>query len=185
MHNKLKYNGEFKNDFKQAGELGGLLVEFLNNKIPKDYNIIHSEVLLDETIAQMLDKYSGIDAVMKSKKDVSGVALRIQTHESRNWGTFTIRYSRATGTETEYSKRIRQIYDGHPSFYPHYTCQAYYDNKGVLIGGAICSTKNLYDIVKKYEPFTVRDKIYLQTNKSDGNCFLVVPFDMIEKVMLF
>jgi len=181
---RLKYTGDFKNDFATAGNLGTSLVDFLNSKVKNNTEIIHTEIL-KEKIAEMLDRYSGVDAVMFSNNDLSGVALRIQKHSDKNWGTFTIRYSRHTGTETEYSKRIRQIYDSHPSFYPHYTCQAYWGADNKMIGGAFCKTKDLFDTIRKFEPFNNGGKVYIKTNWSDNNTFLVVPFDCINPIYKF
>lgn len=189
--NVKRYNGEFKNDFKVAGDLGGDLIKYLNENVLTKNNskIIHSEVL-NESIAKLLDLHSGIDAVMLSDKGLSGVALRIQKNTNKNWGTFTIRYKRTSGNPTEYQKRIKEIYDGHPTFYPQFTVQAYYDSNDKLLGGAIVKTKTMYDIVMKHgEPFEKnkngKNGIYLQTNQSDGNSFIVVPFNMLKDCFEF
>lgn len=179
----MAYNGEFENDFVVANELGEILIPILNAKL-KHGQVIHTENL-KESVAQLLDKHSGVDGVFLSKKDLAGVALRVQNHSSKNWETFTIRYQRATGTETEYSKRKRQIYNSHPSFYPHYTCQAYFDNEKNLLGGAFCLTKDLFDIAIGFEPFEEAKEVYIQNNKSDGNTFIVVPFSIIERKLIF
>jgi hypothetical protein len=183
---KQSYNGNYINDFSVATTMGEMLIEVLNTKFKPSYNLIHTEGLND-FIARLLDKYSGIDALLKNEKDLAGVALRIQKHSEKNWKTFTIRYSRHTGTETEYEKRKRQIYNSYPSFYPHYTCQAYYSSDNTLLGGAFVPTKDLFDIAKQYEPFNTNSTVYIQKNTSDNNTFIVVPFSEFKenRILIF
>ena len=178
-----KYNGNVKNDIDVANSLGTMLIDTLNPMLKSGCKVVHTEIL-KESIAKMLDVYSGIDAVLLSKSDMSGVALRIQKHSNKNHKTFTIRYSRSTGVETEYSKRKRQIYNGYPSFYPHYTCQVYYDDENKLLGGAFCKTKDLFDVAIKNEPLTRYGDVYIQVNTKDNNEFVVVPFSKIKRIVL-
>ncbi len=181
----MNYNGSLKNDINVANMFGEKLLGMLNPLLKEGSSIIHTEIL-NETISNLLDKYSGIDGVLLSKKDLAGVALRIQKHSDINWGTFTIRHSRHTGTETEYSKRKRQVYNGHPSFYPHYTCQAYFGKENNLLGGAFCKTKDLFDVIMAHEPLTKnkRNGVYIKTNTGDGNTFVVVPFDLVKPIVI-
>ena len=179
----MNYDGKFDNDFSVACQLGQKLLSTLNKKLKAGHKMIHTEIL-KESIAMMLDKHSGIDAIMLSGAgDISGVALRIQTCSEKNWQTFTIRNTRANGTKTEYEKRLKQIYDAHPSFYPHFTCQAYFDKTSRLIGGGLCYTKTIFDAIKNN--LDNSKGVYMQTNKSDGNTFIVVPFSMIDPIMIF
>ncbi len=181
----MNYNGNLKNDVGVANMLGEKLLGILNPLLKDGCSIIHTEVL-NETLSSLLDRYSGIDGVLQSKKDLAGVALRIQKHSDTNWGTFTIRHSRHTGAETEYSKRKRQIYNGYPSFYPHYTCQAYFGNKNNLLGGAFCKTKDLFDTIISHEPLTKNrhNGVYVKTNSGDGNTFVVIPFHLINPIVI-
>jgi len=179
----MSYNGDFNNDFGVAAEFGNIIIPILNSHLKNNAEVIHTEHL-KEVVAQLLDRCSGIDGILKMDNNVAGVALRVQQHSAKNWGTFTIRYSRHTGSETEYSKRKRQIYASNV-FYPHYTCQAYLDNENKLIGGAFCLTKDLFDVIIPYEPFTEKCDVYLQQNFSDGNTFIVCPFSKIERILLF
>lgn len=179
----MSYNGDFDNDFVVAADFGNIIIPILNSHLKNNAEIIHTEHL-KEVVAQLLDQYSGIDGILKMDNNIAGVALRVQQHSSKNWGTFTIRYSRSTGTETEYSKRKRQIY-GSNVFYPHYTCQAYLDNYNKLLGGAFCLTKDLFDVVIPYEPFTDNGEVYLRQNGSDGNVFIVCPFSKVKHILLF
>ncbi len=181
----MNYSGQYDNDFAVANVFAEKLIEIVNPLLKEGCNIIHTEIM-NETISNLLDKYSGIDGVLLSKKDLAGVALRIQKHSDINWGTFTIRHSRHTGVETEYSKRKRQMYNGHPSFYPHYTCQAYFGKENNLLGGAFCKTKDLFDVIVEKEPLsTSKEKdVYIQYNKDDGNTFIVVPFELVKPIVI-
>lgn len=179
----MSYNGDFDNDFKTATEFGNIIIPILNSHLKNFAEVIHTEHL-KEVVAQLLDQYSGIDGILKMDNNISGVALRVQQHSAKNWGTFTIRYSRHTGSETEYSKRKRQIYTSNV-FYPHYTCQAYLNNDNELLGGAFCLTKDLFDIVIPYEPFTEKDDVYLKQNSCDSNIFIVCPFSKLKRILLF
>lgn len=187
------YNGEFFNDFGVAAELGNKVLPALNEQLKRG-KVIHTEHL-NEIVANMLDIYSGIDAIFKHETEIAGVALRVQQHSERNWETFTIRYSRNTGTETEYSKRVRQIYcKDNNQFYPHYTCQVYMDKTNCLIGGGFCLTRDLFDIALSYEPFATKlpgldmhrlPPVYVNINALDGNTFVVVPFYKFTRILLF
>ena len=179
----MSYNGDFDNDFETATEFGNIIIPVLNSHLKNNAEVIHTEHL-KEIVAQLLDQYSGIDGILKMDNNIAGVALRVQQHSAKNWETFTIRYSRCTGSETEYSKRKRQIYTSNV-FYPHYTCQAYLDDDNKLLGGAFCLTKDLFDAVIPFEPFTEKCDIYLQHNRSDGNVFIVCPFYKIKRILLF
>jgi len=179
----MNYDGNFDNDFSVACQLGQKLLYTLNQRLNAGHKIIHTEILR-ESIAMMLDKHSGIDAIMlNGSGDISGVALRIQTCSEKNWRTFTIRNTRSSGAKTEYEKRGKQIYDAHPSFYPHFTCQSYFDKESRLIGGGLCYTKTIFDVIKAN--IESKKGVYVQTNKSDGNTFIVVPFSMVDPIMEF
>lgn len=179
------YNNNYSNDQKHANHLGGILITEMKDIMNDNIEIIHSETL-DGEVSLLLDQYSGIDAVYKFKNDLGGIALRAQQHSDKNWETFTVRYSRSTGTETSYAKRMRQIYNSHPTFWPHITVQGYFDNNEVFLGGGMCYTKEIYDLLKGYDQFTSnkKDGVYLQTNSDDGNEFLVIPFEMVDTRVL-
>src|SRR5690606_11157248 len=95
-------------------------------------------------LAEFLDKYSGIDAVHIFGDKVRGVAVRVQW--DRNYKTFTIRYKRASGTPTEFAKRMEAIYTHDGWLYPHLTIQAYAEKRegGRLLSYAVVSTDDLF-----------------------------------------
>lgn len=169
-------NNNFENDFGYASELTQKLLPILNKNIKG--SVVQTEHLKDK-VATILDQYSGIDGLYK-KDGISGLALRCQDCQTKNWRTFTIRYSRHTGSKTEYEKRLESIISGN-EFYPHYTCQAYFDDKKNLLGAGFVFTVDLFEIAQKYDPFKEYGSIYLQTNGNDDNTFIVVPFDMFSK----
>lgn len=180
----MTYNGIYKNDIEIACQLGSHVITILNPLLKNQNNLLQTENM-DNELAQILDRLSGIDAVMINKNGVSGVGLRIQQYKNKSFHTFTIRYKRANGSETEYNKRKRQIYEAEPTLYPHYTLQAYLDDNRNIISGAFCKTKSIFDACLIYEPFEKRDKVYIQKNSYDNNEFLVIPYSEITPIVVF
>ena len=135
------------------------------------------EILRDNEIATDLDVLCGIDVWQTiGIEGARGIASRVQNntndkYKGKNWGTFTIRYKRVSGSKTEYEKRKEAIDTGR-YIYPYLTCQAYFDH-GVFIGGGIAKTIDVYNAVD-----------FNNTNKSD-NTFLVVPFDTVASIWSF
>jgi hypothetical protein len=91
-------------------------------------------------ILKKLDSKCGIDWIVENKEQIITVASRIQF--GNNWGSFTIREQRYTGTKTEYQKRVEAIEKGY--LYPLYTCQCYFKDDYTFLGGAIMRTVDLY-----------------------------------------
>jgi hypothetical protein len=123
-----------------------------------------------------LDNCSGIDAfqMLPSGNMLRGVASRIQY--GRLYPTFTLRYKRSNGAATEFEKRlyaIRHVAQGY--IYPHLTIQAYMSKpNGQLLAVAVTETSSLYLYAQRYRQDPSR--VYEQRNPSDGNSFLVVPW---------
>lgn len=132
-------------------------------------NIISIEKYNDE-ILLLFDKYSGIDLLRQNENGLQGIASRVQFGNA--WDTFTIRFSRKTGTKTEYEKRIYQIKNEY--FYPTFTLQAYFDNRNDLnlLSIAVIKTTDLYSIIE------TSNKV--QTRTSD-NVFKFIKWDDIDK----
>jgi len=75
---------------------------------------------------------------------VYGIASRIQYNI--NYKTFTIRKDRASGTKTEYEKRIAGM--NSKAIYPHWTMQAYINDDDMSITSiAVCISEVLYNIL--------------------------------------
>lgn len=171
------YNGYFKNDFEESNRNVAAVIDYLNQKVHRG-KMVQVEGI-GETIAALLDTRSGIDALIDNGNGLSGVAIRIQEHSKRNWGTYTIRYRRSSGAETEYAKRKREFSQSRRNIYPNITIQLYKDGKHIL-GGAVCWTADLIETAIEYEPFEKRGPVYIQTNHVDQNQFIVVPFGLVK-----
>ena len=113
--------------------------------------------------------YSSIDAWhIKTTNPVGicGISSRIQEMvdqmaKNNPWNTFTIRKSRDTGNETEYSKLIRFI-DSREWIHPSFHIQAYVNlNWDKLYSFAIAYTK---DILKKIKDGEFTEKHYDNAN---------------------
>lgn len=95
------------------------------------------------------DRVSGVDFwVVESGVGMLSIASRVQTYDKT---TFTIRYSRGSGNDTEYQKRMRQLRSDHEL--PTYTVQAYVDPVlEALRNAAACRTEELYEYISSGEP---------------------------------
>lgn len=93
-------------------------------------------------MARTLDQLAGIDLWhFKPKQGIRGVANRIQ-FGPKNWRTFTIRKSRASGAKTEYEKRKYAI--DNEWLYPILAIQGYFDEeKNIAIGFAVAKTVDI------------------------------------------
>jgi len=134
-------------------------IEYIKKYIFDKSRIISIEKSNNETLI-WLDKYSGIDWFCKNDNNqVIAVAARIQW--DCDYGTFTIRFKRKTGTKTEFEKRTEAIRKGY--MYPQLTMQAYFiRNPLKMLSACIIKTKDLYDFIE-YHPDMVYD------NKSDND----------------
>ena len=129
-------------------------------------------------VLDWLDKYSGIDWIMKRNDDhVFGIAARIQLTQPKYYldpqNTFTIRYETVSGGKTEYEKRIESIENGY--FYPLFTLQAYVKEKDPthVLSGAMMKTIDLYDFMKKYS--------YLVNEDRRDNVFKIVKWTDVKR----
>ena len=151
--------------------------------------LVPVENATDDDMAAQLDMLAGIDAwQMHSEKGLRGIASRVQ--EGKAWDTFTIRYARANGQETEYAKRIRALDEVEQGWlYPHLTIQAYVnDEHSELLSCAVVRTCDLFRAAQHAEAEGIPDAreifdhghtIYLN-RAYDNNEFIVVPWDMLQ-----
>lgn len=124
-----------------------------------------------------LDTLAGIDAwhIGNNGLGIRGIASRVQA-DTRAWDTFTIRYRRASGAETEYTKRLAAMDSTKGWLYPHITIQAYLSHdKQQLLSCAVIRTEDLFRYAAA-ELGRDRGRVYMQTVHSDGNTFIVVPW---------
>ena len=133
---------------------------------------------------QNLDMLAGVDAwqVCSARGVMRGIASRVQ---DLDYDTFTIRYKRDSGAETEYAKRQRAIHDIDGGWLlPHLTVQAYYHHGYEKFRCcAAVRTKELYGYIEKwlprFEEFGESDALNTMHTKEtgpDGALFIVVPF---------
>jgi len=129
----------------------------------------------DNEILVMIDQYSGIDYIRRDSTGLQGIAWRAQWGAA--WDTFTIRYQRHSGVETEYQKRIRQIREGY--LYPAFTMQGYFSDRGKneLLSVAIVRTQELYQLLK--------DRPELVHRNSSDNRFLFVKWRDIDGIKMW
>lgn len=108
----------------------------------------NTSIDIQNPILKLFDTKSGIDYIRENNDGLQGIASRVQWGKS--WESFTIRYARHTGTETEFEKRKRQIKDGY--LYPAFTLQAYFDNRADnnLLSIAVIKTIDLYKFTDEY-----------------------------------
>lgn len=130
------------------------------------------EAVCAADFASSLDVLAGIDAwqTVQPGGGVRGIASRIQYLQTP-YATFTVRYRRKSGAETEFEKRLRAIEDPAACWlFPKFTVQAYLDQRG---GSPLyvcqADTRNLFTYIK-----TNRDEVEERTNPQDGTEFLVV-----------
>lgn len=134
----------------------------------------------DDDLAQQLDRVAGVDSwnVELGNNLIRGLASRVQW-PGKSYDSFTVRYYRRSGVETEYQKRLRAIRDD--GLYPHWTSQAYLDEKGGnLLAVGLVRTKDLY---KHIEGGEEGKDYYIQTvpRRSDNPQakFYVVKWDYL------
>jgi len=132
-----------------------------------------------------LDVLAGIDGwqVLYENGVIRGIASRVQ-NTGKSYDTFTIRFSRNTGTETEFNKRLKAIQQKEQGWlYPHLTLQAYTEvDYSELLSFAIVKTEPLYlYALESYRQNFSAGKCYMQVNKQDGNKFIVVPWQNLQR----
>lgn len=155
------------------------------NDANTDFSKFHNELLKhikgdqilsietrDTELAKLFDQYSGIDAIQVVNKQLRTVAIRVQWGKA--WDTFTIRYRRASGADTEYQKRADAILGDKGFLYPYLTVQAYLDKRNDATHCLSCCVVKTADLYKYI--FANMPKIQ-QRKCPEGNDFLYVDFN--------
>lgn len=134
--------------------------------------LILVEDVTEDTMRKSLDQLAGIDAWhIHNKYGIRGIGSRIQV--GKNWRTFTVRYKRDSGAETEYEKRKRAINSEHGWIYPHLTVQAYLETwQGPLFGVCIAKTKDIIEYVSNG---------CCEFNRTNNSSFAVVSWDGLKQ----
>lgn len=110
-----------------------------------------------------LDRYAGIDGLIVTVDDWTfGYASRVQF--GKNYGAFSIRRSRPSGTPTEYDKLTNPL-----QMKPTYHVQTFIDDENHSAIVAIVPTIELIKYISKHQD-------QWRTTR-DGETFYFVPFD--------
>lgn len=159
--------------------------------------IMPVETVTDSTFADALDQLAGIDAwqVFGNRDGIRGIASRMQP--DRNFRTFTIRYRRMQGRETEWKKRVRAIDDKRGALFPFLTVQGYYNSaQNHLLSVAAIRTLDLFDTMRPFEDDAVlyqnwrdstgsgtppcsKPQCFMQRVGGVGNWFFVCPWALV------
>lgn len=118
--------------------------------------VVQTENRLND-FERTLDCDHSIDGFVCSPKGLLPFAARYQ---KKNYESFGIRYSRPTGTETEYKKIVKAL-ETNSATRPFYHAQGYADGDGAVV--AVVSTKDLFSFIKQRPDKT---KIILQADKT-------------------
>lgn len=173
-------------DMKAANSLFSTFIAEISSELKG--RLISTE-LEGGRLADIFDKYAGIDAVHVWGDKVRGVAVRVQW--GVNYKTFTIRYRRASGAPTEFEKRVEAIRSQDGWLYPHLTIQAYADKRdgGSLLSYAVISTDDLFlylasNVVDRFivgKKGKIPGTCITYNTCPEGNTFLIVRFGDLDK----
>lgn len=113
----------------------------------EDTTLYATEDKSDE-LRRSFDVTAGVDFwVVESGLGMVSIASRVQTYDMT---TFTVRYSRASGTDTEFQKRVKQLNGDYEL--PTWTVQAYIDpTLQILRNAAAIKTDELYEYILSQE----------------------------------
>ncbi len=132
-----------RQDWKKSSSLfREHVIPLLTTYLQRGYVVLAEDVDERRDFAAQLDQLAGIDAWhIIPDHAMRGIASRVQEMES--WDTFTIRWERYNGKETERHKRLRAIHERHEGWLlPHLTCHAYVTPKVVRVG--VIPTERLF-----------------------------------------
>jgi len=139
-------------------------------------SVAHGEIAGD------LDRLAGIDAyqISDDKKKMRGLASRVQPTD-RPWNTFSIRYSRRNGSETEYAKRMQAIRERERGWLlPALTVQAYVTkDRAQLLSACVVGTVSLFEFLQEQMTHAGDCCVELKTTGSDGARFLAVKWSAL------
>ena len=123
-----------------------------------------------DAISKLLDEQCGIDYAIKDNKtgQVRGIANRINV---KPFPTFTIRYSKDSGVQTEYEKRRIAIYGCF--YFPHWTVQEFVTDSVIKI--AYIPTKVLYKYIEEH----INDEKCVGRGRTSNADFLWVFWDKV------
>ena len=123
-------------------------------------------------IYQLFDSKAGIDGVIIRNNALQSFGLRVLAFNG--FHTVTFRSSRYTGTETEYSKRLKAI-ESDKYLYPYLTIQVYYNKDKSLNAFSVARTKDLIEFIRD-SPSLIGQNF----NSKDGNGFYFIKFSDLD-----
>lgn len=170
----MNENRTFKTDSEKTIELFPFIKPYLIEELSGEIILLENQI--NNPLAMLMDRSSGIDALqIEDKKRLRGLALRNQDSKY-SFNSFTIRYSRKSNTKTEYEKRKETLeeFKNKGFLYPYYTIQAYIDyNTHKVSSIGIVETEFLYKYIDEN-----LDNILSKQKKEapDGNTFIYVTF---------
>jgi len=99
----------------------------------------------DDPLLESLDRVSGVDFwLVDGEVGMASIASRVQDQYDET--TFTVRYARKSGVDTEHQKRLRQLNQDY--HLPTWTVQAYVEpTLRMLQNAAACRTAELFEYV--------------------------------------
>jgi hypothetical protein len=160
----------FKKDFEWSNEM------FLKQVWPNikyicgGGNLIPLE-MSTEDFAKQMDQMCGIDYMLVNDGlGMVGLASRVQKIENNKpWNTFTIRFDRDSGAQTEYEKRKIAI-ESNKYIYPYLTTHAYVNQNGYVNCG-VAKTVDIYNAINLNN-----------IRRNDNVDFLYVNFNQVKDV---
>lgn len=132
-----------------------------------------------------MDQLAGIDAwqLCKAEGRMRGLASRVQPSPF-SYGTFTVRYTRTSGAETEYVKRKHTLELASEGWlWPWFTLQAYvHPHTHQLVAAAVVQTRELFWYIEEQLRLHPEDRdLRFDRNRQDGNVFLVIPWERLAR----
>lgn len=177
------FTNNIKNDMKRSSfYFKNLIIPKIIPILEEDYKHIKYIIPIensDDEFKKQIDIYSGIDYNILYENNMRGISSRVL--KEQGYRTFTIRYSRHTGSKTEYEKTTTSIKD--ECQHSYYTIISYIDYKLLSSITGIAKTTDLMNYIEMYKPLDY-DKmrpVYLQTNQIDNNEFIVVGWEEYKK----
>ena len=134
--------------------------------------VIPVESVTDSAMANQLDQLGGIDVWhVRSASGIRGIGSRVQQTKVP-YASFTVRKTRTSGAETEWTKRKRALDSRHGWLYPALVVQAYVEDfdRGPLLYACMASTRELFKFAEELFSGQVWES---QRNNADGNEFAV------------
>lgn len=138
---------------------------------PEQATLVNTEDGSDE-LNEQLDWTAGVDyCVFDGVAGFQTIAQR--TQPSYKYDTFTVRYSRASGRDTEHQKRVYQYRDAR-AMLPRWTVQAYIDPVlRELQTAAAVSTADLFEYVLS-ERAPIAEEDLIQSDSASPESFYTV-----------